>query len=121
MAKIKNELQYLKSLELIEELVKVVGSDTSRDDKNFIELDLLSDLVAEYEETHQRAAIPSLEFVIRLRMAEMGLNQKGLAELLDVSPSRISEYLSGKSEPTLKVARLLHEKLKIEPEVILAR
>ena len=122
MAKIKNELQYFKSLELIEELVKVVGPDTSTDDKNFIELDLLSDLVAEYEETHKRrAAIPSLEFVIRLKMAEMGLNQKGLAELLDVSPSRISEYLSGKSEPTLKVARLLHEKLKIEPEVILAR
>lgn len=53
-------------------------------------------------------------------MAEMNISQKGLAELLGVSPSRVSEYLNGKSEPTLKVARLLHQKLNIDSEIILA-
>ncbi len=52
-------------------------------------------------------------------MMEMGLTQKALAVLLGVSPSRISEYMTGKSEPTLKVARLLCQKLDIDPEIVL--
>ena len=52
-------------------------------------------------------------------MAEMGLSQKGLSELLGVSPSRISEYMTGKSEPTLRVARLLHQKLDIDAGILL--
>lgn len=120
MAEIKNEIQYQKTLARVEELLKVVGNDTSVDNQNFVELDLLSDMVAEYEERYYPVKKPSLASVIKLRMAEMGISQKGLAELLGVSPSRVSEYLNGKSEPTLKVARLLHQKLNIEPEIILA-
>jgi len=40
-------------------------------------------------------------------------------ELLGVSPSRVSEYLNGKSDPTLKVDKLLHQKLDIDPDIIL--
>ena len=120
MAEIKNEIQYQKSLDRIEELLQVVGNNTLTDDQNYIELDLLSDLAAEYEEKYYPVAKPSLSAFIRLRMAEMGITQKGLAELLGVSPSRVSEYLNGKSEPTLKVAKLLHQKLNIDAEIILA-
>lgn len=120
MAEIKNSLYYQKSLDRIEELLQLVGNDTLQDDGNFIELDLLSDLVAEYEEKYYPVAKPSLSAVIRLRMVELEITQKGLAEILGVSPSRVSEYLNGKSEPTLKVARLLHQKLQIDPEIILA-
>jgi len=52
MATIKTELQYNKAVERIEELLLVVGNDTSPEDKNFIELDLLSELVADYEAIH---------------------------------------------------------------------
>jgi HTH-type transcriptional regulator/antitoxin HigA len=120
MAEIKNENQYRKAVSRVEELLHVVGNETSAEDQNFVELDLLSDLVAEYEERYYPVQKPSLSSVIRLRMAEMGISQKGLAELLGVSPSRVSEYLNGKSEPTLKVARLLHQKLNIDSEIILA-
>ncbi|HEY3370320.1 MAG TPA: helix-turn-helix domain-containing protein [Prolixibacteraceae bacterium] len=120
MAEIKNAIQYQKSIDRIEELLKVVGNNTLPDDQNYIELDLLSDLVAEYEEKYHPMAKPPLSAIIRLRMVEMGITQKGLAELLGVSPSRVSEYLNGKSEPTLKVAKLLHHKLNIDPEIILA-
>lgn len=120
MAEIKNEIQYQKSIDRIEELLKVVGNETPTDDQNYIELDLLSDLAADYEEKYYPVGKPSLSAVIRFRMAEMGITQKGLAELLGVSPSRVSEYLNGKSEPTLKVAKLLHQKLDIDPEIILA-
>ena len=36
-------------------------------------------------------------------MYEMGINQVKLSELLEISPSRVSEYLTGKSEPTISV------------------
>ena len=35
------------------------------------------------------------------------------------SPPRISEYLNGKSKPTLKLARLMYRKLYIDPERLL--
>ncbi|MCK5795512.1 MAG: helix-turn-helix transcriptional regulator, partial [Anaerolineales bacterium] len=56
---------------------------------------------------------------VQERMSEMKLSQKEVAELLGISPPRISEYLNGKSEPTLKVARLMHQKLDIDAEILL--
>ena len=47
---IKNEKQYNVACKRIEELLKIVGNDTPPDNPDFIELDLLSDLVADYEE-----------------------------------------------------------------------
>ena len=119
MARIKREIQYGKAVQRIEELLQVVGNDTSEDDKYFVELDLLSDLVAEYEEQYYPVSKPTLIEIIRLRMAELGISQKKLAGMLQVSPSRVSEYLSGKSEPTLKVARRLRSELGIDADIIL--
>lgn len=120
MAEIRNQIEYESIAERIEELLKVVGNETSmKDRRRMIELDLLSDMLADYEEIHYPIEIPSLTEMIRLRMAEMKLSQKALAELLGVSPPRISEYMTGKSEPTLKVARLMHQKLDIDAEILL--
>ena len=119
IAKIKTEKQYKAACSRIEELLKVVSNDTPTDDKNFLELDLISDLVADYEEEHFPIEAPSLVDVIKLRMYEMGLTQTKLSELLNVSPSRISEYLSGKCEPTLKVAREISRKLNIDANIVL--
>ncbi len=47
---IKTEEQYKAACQRIEELLKVVENDTPADDKNLLELDLISDLVADYEE-----------------------------------------------------------------------
>ena len=55
MAKIKTEKQYKAACSRIEELLKVVSNDTPTDDKNFLELDLISDLVADYEEERTNA------------------------------------------------------------------
>jgi len=118
-AMIKNEKQYETACARIEELLQVVGNETNTDDKNFIELDLLSDLVADYEEATYPIKEPELSEVIKLRMYEMGINQNKLSELLGVSPSRVSEYLTGKSEPTLPVARNMYRRLNISPRVIL--
>ena len=47
------------------------------------------------------------------------MTQKQLAMLIGISPSRINDYVSGRSEPTLKVARLLCRTLNIAPSAML--
>ena len=116
MAKIKDKKQYDAACARIEELLKVVSNNTPTDDKNYLELDLLSDLVAE---EHFPVETPLLVDVLKLRMYEMNLTQTKLSELLSVSPSRVSEYLSGKCEPTLKVARDISRKLNIDANIVL--
>ena len=116
---IQTEKQYKAILERIEELLQVSDNIENQNAKGYVELNILSDLVADYEEQNYPINKPSLTEVVKLRMAELGLNQKRLSELLGVSTSRVSEYLTGKSEPTLKVAREISKKLSIEPSIVL--
>jgi HTH-type transcriptional regulator/antitoxin HigA len=73
MTKTKTEKQYKVACERIEELLQLVGNDTSTDDKNFVELDLLSDLVVDYEEANYPVKEPELSSIIKPRMYEMGI------------------------------------------------
>jgi len=52
MTETENELQYKASMERIEELLPLVTDETPLTDKNLVELELLSNLVADYEEAH---------------------------------------------------------------------
>lgn len=119
MAKIESQVQYEWAVRRVEELLPLVTDETPLTDPNSIELELLSNMVADYSEEHYSIGTPSLMDVIKLRMFEMGLTQSNLAQLLGVSPSRISEYLSGKSEPTLKVGREISRKLNIDANIVL--
>ena len=119
MTKIENEEQYRWALQRVEELLPHVTDETPLSDPYSIELDLLSGLVADYSDEHYAVGEPSLVDVIKLRMYEMGLTQLALSKLLNISPSRICEYLSGKKEPTLKQARIISQKLNIDPAIVL--
>ena len=107
MVQIKNEKQYKAACDRINELLKVVGNDTPADDKNMLELDLISDLVADYEEEHYPVAAPTLVETIKLRMYEMGLTQTKLAEMLGLSTARMSEIITGKGERMALVSSVL--------------
>ena len=52
MTKIQSTQQYNAACQRIEELLEVVGNNTPCDDNNFLELDLISDQVADYEEEY---------------------------------------------------------------------
>ncbi len=119
MVKIENEAQYNWAVKKVEELLPLVDDTTPMDDPNSIELVLLSNLVADYSEEHFAIGEPTLIDALKLRMYEMGLNQKSLSKLIGVSPSRLSDYISGKSEPTLKIAREINKKLNIDANIIL--
>ena len=112
-----NDREYQAITKRIDELLQVVSDENYDTVPEAIELDFLSDLIEEYENKHYPIAVPTLAEVLKLRMYEMNINQGQLATILHVSPSRISEYLSGK-EPTLQVAKAMYEKLNISANTI---
>lgn len=119
MARIETQAQYDSIMKRIEELLAVVDDNTPENDAGFVELSLLSHLAADYEDEHFPIEKPSLAAVLKLRMAEMNINQGALAALLGMSRSKVSEICSGKCEPTLKQAREISLKLNIAPAVVL--
>lgn len=119
MTKIETQAQYEWAMNRIEQLLPLVDDTTPQDSPLAIELDLISNMVADYSDEHFAIAPPTLVEVLKLRMYEMGLSQLALAKKLGVSASRVSEYLSGKSEPTLKVCRRICNELNISPYIVL--
>ena len=113
--------EYFKAQIRMEEIISLnaVTNDTDINDPLLIELDQVSDIVQAYEEEHYPIGLPTLKEVIELRMYEMKLKQKDLAKLLGTPAARISEYLSGKREITLNIAKALHKNLKIDSDIIL--
>lgn len=111
--------QYEYALNRIEELLPFVADDTPVTDKNAIELAIVSDVVEAYEKRHYPIAKPTVGQLISLSIEEKGMTQKQLAKELGVSPSRVSDYIAGRSEPTLRIARALCTILGIAPAAIL--
>lgn len=119
MAKIETEAQYNWAMNRIEELLPFVNNETPVDDPKYIELILISNLVGDYEDEHYPIGKPSLISVLKLRMYEMGLSQAALAKKIGVSPSRISDFITGKAEPTIQVGRRISTELNIDPAIVL--
>ncbi len=92
---IKSEAAYRAALKRIDELLPLVNDNTPTDDKNYLELDMISDMVEEYEDIHYPIGKPSLIDIIKLRLYEMGINQSKLAEMLGFSNARVSEIMNG--------------------------
>ena len=111
---------YNMALARIEELLPMVTEETPTDDVKSVELCLMSDIVEEYEKTYFPIAKPDFKEVIKMRLEEENMHKKTLAERIGVSPSRVSEYLSGKSEPTLKIASAICRTLNIKAEIALS-
>ena len=119
MAQIKTEQQYKALCARINELLTVVSNDTPADDKNMLELDLISDLVANYEEEHYPITAPTLVETIKLRMYETGITTEKLASFLGLSTAKTEDYITGKTEPTLAFGKVISQKLNIAPERVL--
>jgi HTH-type transcriptional regulator/antitoxin HigA len=55
----------------------------------------------------------------RSSIYKKNMSQKQLATKIGISPLCISDYVSGRAEPTLKIARLLRMTLGISPAAML--
>lgn len=118
MSKITKQ-QYELALTRIEELLPLVDDNTAADDRNSVELTMMSDIVMAYEKEHYPIEKPTPAELIELSLEEKGISQKQLAKEIGISPSRISDYVSGRAEPTLRIARLLCRVLDIQPSAML--
>jgi HTH-type transcriptional regulator/antitoxin HigA len=78
-------------------------------------------LVEKYENVHYPIPfIPkTIEELIRLKMIEKKLKQKDIAQILEITPTRLSEFLNGKRKINIDLAKKLHIKLNIDANLIL--
>ena len=120
MTAIKTQKEYEAMLARIEELLPLTwGDDVAEDSPENIELALISNLVADYEDLHYPVGKPTLVATIKLRMYEMGLTQTKVAAMLGISAPRLSEIMHGKVEPSLSLARKISQTLNISPSIVL--
>ena len=98
--------QYGFALNRIEELLPLVTDETPANDKNAIELTLMSDIVESYEKKHFPIGKPSVSELIELSLNEKEMTQKQLASEIGVSPSRINDYVTGRSETYFKNSKI---------------
>ena len=111
--------QYEFALNRIEELLPLVTDETPANDRRAVELSVMSDVVIEYEKEHYPRGKPPVGELIGLSLEENGITQRQLAKMIGVSPSRVSDYVSGRSEPTLRIAGQLCRMLNIAPGAML--
>ena len=120
MTAIKTQKEYEAMLARIEELLPLTwGDNVAEDSPENIELALISNLVADYEDIHYPIGKPTLVATIKLRMYEMGLTQTKVAAMLGISAPRLSEIMHGKVEPSLSLARKISQTLNISPSIVL--
>lgn len=119
MARIENKQQYDWAVKRVEELLPLVNDSTPLDNAASIELELLSNMVADYSEEHYSIGSPTLPQILRLRMEEMGLTIKNIASMIGVTPDNMKSYLDGEKEPTLSIGRNICRQLDVDANIVL--
>lgn len=98
MAKIANEVEQNEfALVRVEELLPVVDDNTPANDKNAVELTVMSDIVIAYEKEYFPIEKPTVPELIELSLEEKGMTQRQLAGEICISPSRVNDYILGSS------------------------
>lgn len=110
---IKTENDYNQALERLE-----VVFDAKKGTPEGDELELLSILIEQYENTHFPIDLPDPIEAIKFRMEQMGYNQNDLAKIIGLK-SRASEILSKKRKLSLEMIRQLHTNLHIPTDVLI--
>lgn len=110
---IKTEKDYNQALKRLE-----VVFDAKKGTPEGDELELLSILIEQYENTHFPIDLPDTIEAIKFRMEQMGYNQNDLAKIIGLK-SRASEILSKKRKLSLEMIRQLHTSLHIPTDVLI--
>lgn len=113
---IKTKKEYEAYLGWVDELFdKKVKPDSAEGE----ELQVALLLIKQYEDEHYPIPIPDPIEAIKLKMAEKGLKNKDLVELIG-SKGYISSLLNGKKALTLEIAKIFHQKLGVSAEILLS-
>lgn len=110
---IKTENDYQLALSRLDEIFEAPENTPEGD-----EADLLALLIDEYENKHYPIEAPDPIEAIRIRMEEMQLKQKDLANELG-GKNRVSEILNRKRKLTVDMIRKLADKLKLSASLLI--
>ena len=112
---IRNDADYDKAIEVLNQLLDEVGDDESHPLFNFLEV--LGTLIESYEEDYVKIPdVPGRE-VLKFLMDEHGLTQKDLPEI--GSQGVVSEVLHGKRELNTRQIKGLSKRFKVSPAVFI--
>lgn len=114
LAPIKSKEQYENYLSIIDDLI-----DCQENSPEEELLEHVSILVENYESIHFSIEAPDPIEAIKIRVDELGLKRKDLAEYFG-SISRVSEVLNRKRPLSFEMAKRLHRGLGISAETLLS-
>ncbi len=111
---VKNDRQYYKYCDIIEELV-----ESGLDDQDAInEYELLYVLISDWDKKHSiRRELDPIE-LIKVLMENNELNQTQLADIAGVGKSYMSQILNYKRRMSKKVIRRLADRFKVQQEAL---
>jgi HTH-type transcriptional regulator/antitoxin HigA len=112
---IRNEEDYDRAIEQMNELIDIVGTDEDHPMYEF--LDTLGTLIHAYEERYYPMPSVSGAEVLRYLMEEHGLRQADLPEV--GSQGVVSEILNGKRELNVRQIRELTKRFHVSPAVFI--
>ena len=112
------EEQYRYALARVEALLPRMEDETMSAPEEQ-ELAIMSDVVASYEEEHYPLESLTLGELISYALKEQGKSQAELARELGISPSRVSDFVNDKSEPSLSLTRRICQVLGLSAELVL--
>ena len=113
---IKTEKEYQDLLDWVDEQFDLNIPPDSKEGQK-VQIALL--LIKQYEDLHYPIPFPDPLEIVKLKMDENGLLNKDLVNWIG-SKGYVSALLSGKKPLTLRIAKVLHQKLGIPAEVLLA-
>jgi HTH-type transcriptional regulator/antitoxin HigA len=123
--KITDKTEYVEAMKRIETTLKKATQNggfenlSAKDVKTLKELSLKAEQFEDSIPLMPIKSPTSLIEMIRYKMFEMNLRQKQLAQILEVSETRISEVMQGKRKLNIELAKKLHEKLNIDAHFLL--
>ena len=94
-------------------------ASATRTDHAQLTASIIADIIDDTIKKDVAASINHIADVVKMRLEQKSMSQRTFAKKNGVSPSRVSEYLSGKSEPTLRIARNISKILNIDSSIIL--
>lgn len=110
---IKTEEDYRLALKRMDEIFDSEAGTTESD-----EADILCLIIDEYEQKHHPIDAPDPIEAIKIRMEEMHLKQKDLANVIGGN-NRVSEVLNKKRKLTVEMIRNLTLKLNLSPTILI--
>lgn len=116
MGTIQNEADYDRVIAFMNGLLDVVGDDEEHELADL--LDLVGQLVADYESTHHVVADAAPHEVLRFLLNQHHLKQGDLAHEIG-GQSVVSEILNGKREINARQAKALGIRFGVSPAVFL--